>query len=245
MPEAGAELVRTARLRVLPGGAAAPAPGTVRIFLMGGDALARAGVMALLADHEGLAFVGDDEPGPRALAALRAHRPDVLVVHGPGEPREVAALLADIDPELPVLTVGGCEPDAASARILRGHLPATTTARQLAAAVSLAAAGYALSRGGRPEPEDAAPARPRGIGRTGLRTGTGTGTVSDVPPDLLTDREGQVLDLVSRGLSNTEIAQSLTLSEHTVKTHVQNLLQKLRVRNRVHVAIYAFESGLR
>ncbi|QNS09247.1 helix-turn-helix transcriptional regulator [Streptomyces xanthii] len=242
MPEAGAELVRSTRLRVLPGGAAAPAPGTVRIFLMGGDALARAGVMALLADHEGLAFVGDDEPGPRALAALRAHRPDVLVVHGPREPHEVAALLAGVDPELPVLTVGGCDPDAHSARLLRGHLPATTTARQLAAAVSLAAAGYALSRGARPEPEHAAPDRPR---RVGTRTGQGTGTVSDVPPDTLTDREGQVLDLVSRGLSNTEIAQSLTLSEHTVKTHVQNLLQKLRVRNRVHVAIYAFESGLR
>lgn len=234
MPEAGAELVRSARLRVLPGGAAAPAPGTVRIFLMGADALARAGVKSLLADHDGLTFVGDDEPGPRALAALRAHRPDVLVVHGPGEPREIAALLEDIDPELPVLTVGGCEPDARSAQSLHGHLPATTTARQLAAAVSLAAAGYALSRGRRPDHECGVPAR----------RGGGT-SVSDVPPDTLTDREGQVLDLVSRGLSNTEIAQSLTLSEHTVKTHVQNLLHKLRVRNRVHVAIYAFESGLR
>ena len=66
-----------------------------------------------------------------------------------------------------------------------------------------------------------------------------------MPPDRLTARECQLLDLVSRGLSNTEIARALTLSEHTVKTHVQNLLQKLRLRNRVHVAIYAFESGLR
>ncbi|MFJ4873286.1 response regulator transcription factor [Streptomyces sp. NPDC088757] len=234
MPEAGAELVRTARLRVLPGGAAAPVPGTVRVFLMGADALARAGVRSLLADHDGLAVVGDDEPGPRGLAALGTHRPDVLVVHGPREPREVTALLDAVGPELPVLTVGGCEPDARGARGLHGHLPATTTARQLAAAVSLAAAGYAVSRGRGQDADTAHPAR----------RSDGT-RVSDVPPDTLTDREGQVLDLVSRGLSNTEIAQSLTLSEHTVKTHVQNLLHKLRVRSRVHVAIYAFEAGLR
>ncbi|WP_443078151.1 LuxR C-terminal-related transcriptional regulator [Streptomyces sp. NBC_01715] len=46
-------------------------------------------------------------------------------------------------------------------------------------------------------------------------------------------------------MSNGEIAQALTVSEHTVKTHVQNMLHKLRLRNRVHAAIYAFESGLR
>ncbi|MEU3891390.1 response regulator transcription factor [Streptomyces sp. NPDC029041] len=236
MPEAGVDFVPAARLRVLPGGAAAPAAGAVRIFLMGGDALARAGVMSLLAGHDGCTVVGDDEPGPRALAALRAHRPDVLVLHAPRDPREVAALLDGIDPALPVLTVGGCEPDARCAQSLHGHLPATTTARQLAAAVSLAAAGYALTRGRPPATTDGGGAADRPRGKT---------SVSDVPPDALTDREGEVLDLVSRGLSNTEIAQSLTLSEHTVKTHVQNLLHKLRLRNRVHVAIYAFEAGLR
>ncbi|MFD3478778.1 response regulator transcription factor [Streptomyces sp. NPDC058695] len=233
MPEAGIDFVPSAKLRVLPGGAAASAPGGVRLFLVGGDALARAGVRSLLDSHDDITFVGDDEPGPRAVASLRAHRPDVLVLHGLREAREVAAVLEDVDPALPVLTVGGCEPDARTAPALHGHLPATTTARQLAAAVSLAAAGYALARG--PLPAAAgAPARPRG-----------TTSVSDVPPDALTGREGQVLDLVSRGLSNTEIAQSLTLSEHTVKTHVQNLLHKLHLRNRVHVAIYAFEAGLR
>ncbi|MGW0799708.1 response regulator transcription factor, partial [Streptomyces sp. NPDC002692] len=69
--------------------------------------------------------------------------------------------------------------------------------------------------------------------------------ISPVSPDRLTDRECQVLGLLARGLSNGEIAQALTVSEHTVKTHVQNMLHKLRLRNRVHAAIYAFESGLR
>jgi DNA-binding NarL/FixJ family response regulator len=252
MTDAGTGLGRTAPahggkgsvLRMLPGGATA-APG-VRLFLVGGDALARAGIRSLLDGQGGISVIGEDEPGPRALAALRAQAPDVLVVHGLREAHEADALLREIDPGIRVLTVGGAEPQARTAAVLHGHLPHSTTSQQLAAAVSLAAAGYSLTRGPLPPtvpapatavsaatPEKAAP-RPRA-----------TATVSDVPPEQLTGRECQILDLVARGLSNTEIAQSLTLSEHTVKTHVQNLLNKLRLRNRVHVAIYAFETGLR
>jgi DNA-binding NarL/FixJ family response regulator len=61
----------------------------------------------------------------------------------------------------------------------------------------------------------------------------------------LTEREAQVLELLARGLSNGEIAHTLSLSQHTVKTHVQNMLHKLRLPNRVHAAIYAFEAGVR
>ncbi|MEV4681943.1 response regulator transcription factor [Streptomyces kurssanovii] len=253
MTDAGTGLGRTAPaqggkasvLRMLPGGATA-AQG-VRLFLVGGDALARAGIRSLLDGQGGISVIGEDEPGPRALAALRAQAPDVLVVHGLREAHEADALLREVDPGIRVLTVGGAEPRGGTTAVLHGHLPHSTTSQQLAAAVSLAAAGYSLTRGPLPptapeparapataaRPEKAAP-RPRAAA-----------TVSDVPPEQLTGRECQILDLVARGLSNTEIAQSLTLSEHTVKTHVQNLLNKLRLRNRVHVAIYAFETGLR
>ena len=218
-------------LRMLPGGAFEA--GGVRLFLVGADPLARAGIRSLLDGQGGISVIGEDEPGPRALAALRTHAPDVLLVHGLREEDEADALLGHIDPGIRVLTVGGAEPGARPAAVLHGHLPVTTTSQQLAAAVSLAAAGYSLTRGPLPAPAEA-PARPRTAP-----------TVSDVPPEQLTGRECEILDLVARGLSNTEIAQSLTLSEHTVKTHVQNLLNKLRLRNRVHVAIYAFETGLR
>lgn len=231
MTEPGTGFARTSVLRVLPGGS--PAADGVRLFLVGADALARAGIRALLDGRNGITVVGEDEPGPRALAAVRAHAPGVLLAHGLRDERETRALLEAVEPGTAVLTVGGAEPGAGPSSALHGHLPATTTARQLAAAVSLAAAGYRVSRG----PLAAAPGPP-------ART-RGTAPVSDVPPDRLTGRECQILDLVSRGLSNTEIARSLTVSEHTVKTHVQNLLQKLRLRNRVHLAIYAFESGLR
>src|SRR5689334_1522958 len=60
----------------------------------------------------------------------------------------------------------------------------------------------------------------------------------------LTDREREVFDLLSRGLSNAEICRSLSISDATAKTHVTRILTKLDLRDRVQVVIYAYESGL-
>jgi DNA-binding NarL/FixJ family response regulator len=60
----------------------------------------------------------------------------------------------------------------------------------------------------------------------------------------LTDRERDVLELMVRGMSNPEICQQLVISEATAKTHVARILQKLGVRDRVQVVIWAYESGL-
>jgi DNA-binding NarL/FixJ family response regulator len=60
----------------------------------------------------------------------------------------------------------------------------------------------------------------------------------------LAERELEVLRLVSRGLSNAEIAKELFLSEATVKTHVTRIFQKLRVRDRVQAVVLAYEFGL-
>ncbi|MFF1604717.1 response regulator transcription factor [Streptomyces mirabilis] len=244
---------RHAALRVLPAPAPGPGPGfgpgsgeaagrapaprpdapaAVRVHVIGEDPLARRGITALLEGHPGIRVTGESEPGPPLLRALAARPPHVLVAHGtPGGGQLAAPAFGGGD--LPLLTLGGPGRTDAAGRAAGGHLPATATAGQLASAVVLAAAGYTLVHGPTPPPPGRRP--PAGP----------PAPISPVSPDRLTDRECQVLDLLARGLSNGEIARALTLSEHTVKTHVQNLLHKLRLRNRVHAAIYAFESGLR
>ncbi|QNK59809.1 response regulator transcription factor [Paenibacillus sp. PAMC21692] len=72
----------------------------------------------------------------------------------------------------------------------------------------------------------------------------GRGTGVGVPSNGLTPREKEVLEHISTGASNREIASTLCLSEHTVKNHLKNILQKLHLNNRVQLARYAMENGL-
>ncbi|MGV9292337.1 response regulator transcription factor [Streptomyces sp. NPDC003719] len=226
---------RHATLHVLPPAArpqppAGPGPGThphphpvVRVHVVGTDPLARVGITTLLTGQPGIRVTGASTPGPRLAGDLHGPRPHVLVVHGPlnaGQHRLLAEAAGD---DVRTVLLGTAEGAATPAGV-HGELPGTATAGQLAAAVVLAAAGYAFA----PAPSPAPASR-----------------LSPVRPEELTRREAEVLELLARGLSNEEIAQALSLSRHTVKTHVQNTLHKLRLRNRVHAAIYAFEAGIR
>jgi DNA-binding NarL/FixJ family response regulator len=64
------------------------------------------------------------------------------------------------------------------------------------------------------------------------------------PPDALSDREVEVLKLMSRGASNKEIAGTLSLSESTVRTHIQSIFQKMGVNNRTEAVIKAVNKGI-
>lgn len=219
---------------------AAGDPDAVRVFLLGPDALARSGLRMLLDGQPGVTVAGDGEPGPRSLAALRTVCPDVVVVHGVGDSREIGLLAQQAGDGVRLLAIGGTGPQdgpGAWEAALSGHLPTSVTPADLAAAVRMAAAGYRVLRD--------APAAWQQTAGAPASGADGTSTVSDVDPRELTAREREVIDLIARGSSNAEIAEELLLSEHTVKTHVQNLLHKLKLRNRVHAVVYAFETGLR
>ncbi|MEU2394168.1 response regulator transcription factor [Streptomyces sp. NPDC007369] len=203
----------------------------VRVFLLAPDALARAGLRALLDGQPGVVVVAEGEPGPRALADLRVSCPDVTVLHGVPDPHLIGLTGSQDLGGTPLLAVGGTEP-AEPGPHLNGCLPATVAPADLAAAVRMAAVGYHLTR---------RPSRRTADDDGGFRRAE----VSDVDPAELTARETEVLDLVARGLSNAEIADELMLSEHTVKSHVQNLLNKLGLRSRVQAVVYAYETGLR
>jgi DNA-binding NarL/FixJ family response regulator len=202
----------------------------IRVQVVGNDVLARHGVLTALTDEPGMVVVGNHRPGPGVFATLAARYPDVVLLHGltEADAAEVVAAVRQAGRVIRVLTIGVRDgesvPDVDGC--VCGSLPVWATPEEVVAAVRMAAAGYAL----RLADEDG-----QVISLAGRETAQRAG---------LSDRECDVLSLVAQGLSNAEIAADLTVSEHTVKSHMQNLLSKLGLRNRIHAVIYAFETGL-
>ncbi|GHC74368.1 DNA-binding response regulator [Nocardiopsis terrae] len=227
-------------LRALPSGADTPSlpeihameePPVTRVFVAGPDVLARAGLRSLLGEAPYVAVAGEGDLGAQGASALSVAGADVLVLHGISEDWEESPLgraaVASV-PGLRAIVVGACP--APGSEVVRGHLPDTASPSLLAAAITVAAVDYTLVRG--------APA----AGVAGEDGREGRPWRHDVPDDL-SERERDILALISRGLSNAEIAAELTVSLNTVKTHVRNVLSKLRLENRVQAVVYAFRTG--
>ena len=202
----------------------------IRVQVVGDDVLARRGVLAALDEEPGIVVVGDHRPGPGVFATLATRHPDVVLLHGV-DTHDAAPILTAIRRTgrvVRVLSIGvrdvATVPDVDG--FVCGALPTWATPEEVVAAVRVAAAGFALRRADQ-------------LGHAACPAGRELAL-----RDGLSERECDVLVLVARGMSNAEIASDLTLSEHTVKSHMQNLLSKLGLRNRIHAVIYAFETGL-
>jgi len=210
------------------------------VLLADDQALVRGGFRLILDAQEDLEVVGEADDGRAAIEAARSLRPDIVLmdVRMP-ELDGIAATRVIVSEQLAshVLVLTTFDEDRvvwdAMAAGASGFLLKTAPPLQLVDAVRTVAAGEALLAPTvtrrlieefvrRPPPGDQAPERLAA----------------------LTDRECEVMALIARGLSNAEIAERLYLSGATVKTHVNRILGKLDLRDRVQAVVLAYETGL-
>ncbi|QFG21780.1 response regulator transcription factor [Actinomadura sp. WMMB 499] len=211
---------------------------TISVVVADDQELVRSGFALILDTQPDITVVAEAADGRAAVDAVRAHAPHValLDVRMPGTDGIEAAreICAGTDTRALMLTTFDQDDHVYDA--LRagasGFLLKDVRRDDLVHAVRVVAAGEALL----------APTVTRRLIGDVLR---GRPAVRDAPAlGMLTERERQTLTLVGRGLSNAEIAAALVVSEHTVKTHVSNVLAKLGARDRVQAVIAAYESGL-
>jgi DNA-binding NarL/FixJ family response regulator len=207
----------------------------VRVLVVDDHPIVRQGLRSFLSSREGIEVVGEAGTADEAVAAAERLRPDVV--------------LLDL-----VMPCGGSIEAIGRVRALPGSprvivLTSFAGDDQVVPAVRAGAAGYLL--------KDVAPAEleasVRKVGAGGavldpqvvpavmdeMARGSTAGGVEELTP-----RERQVLALLGRGLSNRQLADALFVSEKTVKTHVSNILAKLRLADRTQAAVFAVRHGL-
>ena len=213
---------------------------TTTVVVADDQALVRTGLRMILDAQPGIEVLGEAADGREAVALARRLRPDVCLIDirmPELDGIEATRLIAgpQVAEPIPVVVITTFDLDEYVHRALkagaRGFLLKDAGPELLAQAVHAAAAGDALIA-------------PRITAR--LLAAFANASASDPPPqpvEPLTAREEEVLCKVARGLTNAEIANALYVSLSTVKTHLANLTTKLGVRNRVEIAIWAYETG--
>jgi DNA-binding NarL/FixJ family response regulator len=210
-----------------------------RVLLVDDDDLMRAGLRSVLSSDETIEVVGEAGDGRLAVDEIRRLRPDVVLMDirmpgldGISATREVLAGF----PEVKVLVLTTFEDDDYIFDALNagasGFLLKRTKPEELISAIHTVADGDSLL---------SPSVTRRVIDRMMTQPVAG---LSGARLDDLTPREREVLELVGRGLSNREIADSFVIEESTVKTHVKRILMKLGLRDRVQAVIFAYETGL-
>ena len=206
------------------------------------QAMVREGFSALLGAQDGIRVCGQAADGAQAVREAQRLRPDVVlmdvrmpVMDGLAATRE---LLRSGTSESRVLVLTTFDLDEYVYEALRagasGFMLKDAPATELVHAVRVVAAGEALL----------APSVTRRLIADFARRAPSPPPALSAQLAALTPRESEVLQLVARGLSNTEISQRLVIAEQTTKTHVGRILMKLGLRDRVQAVVLAYESGL-
>jgi DNA-binding NarL/FixJ family response regulator len=212
---------------------------SVRVLVADDQEIVRTGLRMILDAQPGIEVVGEAGDGQQAVALARQLRPDVCLfdIRMPGmDGIEATRSLAgpDVDDPIPVVVITTFDLDeyvyAALRAGARGFLLKDAGPVLLAQAVHAAARGDALI----------APSITARLLETFADSRPAAPPAQPVEP--LTEREEQVLAAVARGRSNDEIARELYITLSTVKSHVGSLMAKLGVRNRVEIAIWAYET---
>ena len=213
---------------------------TIRVVIADDQGMVRSGFSVLLNAQPDIEVIAEAVNGREAVTHAHALHPDVVlmdvrmpVMDGLAATREITAMAQA--PKVLILTTFDLDDYVYEA--LRsgasGFLLKDASARELADAVRLVAAGDALL----------APGITRRLIAEFARMGAPR-TPSRQQVEGLTERESEVLALVARGLSNAEIAGRLVVAEQTVKTHVSRILMKLGLRDRTQAVVLAYETGL-
>jgi len=210
----------------------------IRVLIVDDQVLVRTGFRLILSAEADIEVVGEAGDGGEAIALARSLSPDVVlmdvrmpdvdgieateaIVREPTSPRVLVLTTFDLDDIVYDALRAGAS----------GFLLKDAPEERLLTAIRVVADGGSLF----------APSVTRRLIEEFSRRATPA-----APPTLdeLTPRELEVLKLVAGGMSNGEIAARLVVSEHTVKTHVAHILQKLDLRDRTQAVVLAYESGL-
>jgi DNA-binding NarL/FixJ family response regulator len=214
----------------------------IRVMLVDDQSLLRVGLRTIIDTDDRMTVVAEAGSGDEAIAILEGARPDVILmdIQMPGMDGIAATERITSLPDHPaIVMLTTFQRDDYLFGALRagavGFLLKTSPTEMILDAIATAATGNALLSPDvtRRVIEAAVSGEPKGDRLSG-----------DDPLALLTDRERDVLMLVTEGASNNDIAARLFIGEATVRTHLSSLFVKLGVPNRVHAVIWAYRNGV-
>ncbi len=200
---------------------------SIRVLLVDDHAIMREGLAAVLTRH-GIEVVGQAGDGEAAIQLFKSLTPDVSIVDlrmTPMDGAELTKAMRDIDPEARVILLTTYDTDEEVFRGLRAG-----------------AASYLLKDVD--SDELVATIRAVRAGKRVIAPAIAAKLAEHVSADVLTPRQTEVLRCLSEGKSNQEVADTLFISEGTVKAHVKAILAKLDARDRTQALMIAFKRGL-